>query len=42
LAIVRKIVEEHKGRIDISNRKEGGARVSILLTKIASMVDGKS
>lgn len=42
LAIVRKIVEEHQGRIDISNRKEGGARVSILLTKIASMVDGKS
>ena len=42
LAIVRKIVEEHQGRIDISNRKEGGARVSILLTQIASTVDGKS
>ncbi len=42
LAIVRKIVEEHQGRIDVSNRKEGGARVSILLTQIALAVDGKS
>ncbi len=33
LAIVRKIVEEHGGRIDISNRKEGGARISILFTR---------
>ena len=42
LAIVRKIIDEHQGRIDISNRKEGGARVSILFTQIASAVDGKS
>ena len=33
LAIVRKIVEEHGGRIDISNRREGGARISILFTR---------
>jgi len=36
LAIVRKIIEEHGGRIDLANRKEGGARVSILLTRLAS------
>jgi nitrogen fixation/metabolism regulation signal transduction histidine kinase len=36
LAIVKKIVEEHGGRIDISNRREGGARISILLTRLAS------
>ena len=36
LAIVRKIVEEHGGKIDLGNRKEGGARVSILLTRVAS------
>jgi len=41
LAIVRKIIEEHGGRIDISNRKEGGARVSILLTRLAGQLDGK-
>jgi nitrogen fixation/metabolism regulation signal transduction histidine kinase len=35
LAIVKKIVEEHGGRIDISNRREGGARISILLTRLA-------
>lgn len=39
LAIVRKIVEEHGGRIDLANRKEGGARVSILLTRLASASD---
>jgi len=35
LAIVRKIVEEHGGRIDLANRREGGARISILLTRLA-------
>lgn len=35
LAIVRKIIDEHGGRIDLANRKEGGARVSILLTRLA-------
>lgn len=42
LAIVKKIIEEHGGRIDISNRREGGARISILLTRLAestSMLD---
>ncbi|HLU03105.1 MAG TPA: ATP-binding protein, partial [Advenella sp.] len=34
LPIVRKIIEEHGGRIDIANRKDGGARVSILLTRL--------
>jgi nitrogen fixation/metabolism regulation signal transduction histidine kinase len=36
LAIVRKIVEEHGGTIDLGNRKEGGARVSVLLVRVAS------
>jgi nitrogen fixation/metabolism regulation signal transduction histidine kinase len=36
LAIVRKIIDEHSGRIDLANRKEGGARVSILLTRLAA------
>jgi len=35
LAIVRKIVDEHGGRIDLANRKEGGARISILLSRLA-------
>ncbi|MNI50066.1 Sensor protein ZraS [compost metagenome] len=39
LAIVRKIVEEHGGRIDLANRKEGGARISILLTRLATGAD---
>lgn len=33
LAIVRKIVEEHGARIDLANRSEGGARVTILFTR---------
>lgn len=36
LAIVKKIIEEHDGRIDVANRRDGGARVSILLTRIAA------
>jgi nitrogen fixation/metabolism regulation signal transduction histidine kinase len=32
LAIVKKIVEEHGGYIDLSNRRAGGARVTILFT----------
>lgn len=39
LAIVRKIVEEHGGYIDISNRRTGGARVTILLVPDVSEVD---
>jgi len=39
LAIVRKIIDEHGGRIDLANRKEGGARVSILLTRLAQGSD---
>ncbi len=41
LAIVRKIIEEHGGRIDLSNRRDGGARISILLTRLAGQVDAK-
>jgi nitrogen fixation/metabolism regulation signal transduction histidine kinase len=37
LPMVKKIVEEHGGRIDIQNRADGhGARVSILLLKLAT------
>jgi len=31
LAIVKKIVEEHGGRIEADNQRSGGARVRILL-----------
>lgn len=34
LAIVKKIIEEHGGRIELANRPEGGAIVSILLTRV--------
>jgi len=35
LAIVRKIIESHGGRVDVSNRRGGGARISILFTRLA-------
>lgn len=35
LAIVKKIIEEHGGHIDVANHREGGARISILLTRLA-------
>jgi len=35
LAIVRKIIEGHGGRLDVSNRRGGGARISILFTRLA-------
>jgi nitrogen fixation/metabolism regulation signal transduction histidine kinase len=38
LPVVRKIIEEHGGRIELLNRKEArGARVSVLLLKLASI-----
>lgn len=42
LAIVRKIIDEHGGRIDLSNKREGGARISILLTQLTGPVDANS
>jgi nitrogen fixation/metabolism regulation signal transduction histidine kinase len=37
LAMVKKIIDEHGGRIDIQNRSDGrGAKISILLLKLAS------
>ena len=36
LAIVKKIIEEHGGKIDIANRQDGGARISILFTRLAN------
>ena len=42
LAIVRKIIEEHDARIDLSNRRNGGARISILFTRLSVPVDGET
>jgi len=39
LAIVRKIIEEHGGRIDVGNRREGGARISILFRRLVAQRD---
>jgi len=37
LAMVKKIIDEHGGRIDIQNRSDGhGAKITILLLKLAS------
>jgi len=35
LAIVRKIIEGHGGRIELANHAAGGARISILFTRLA-------
>lgn len=40
LAIVKKIVDEHGGYIDLSNRRDGGARITIVLVPMESEVDG--
>jgi nitrogen fixation/metabolism regulation signal transduction histidine kinase len=38
LPVVKKIIEEHGGRIELQNRKDGaGARVSLLLLRLASI-----
>jgi len=39
LPIVHKIVEEHGADIDVGNRPEGGARVSILFRRLAARQD---
>ena len=39
LAIVKKIVDEHGGYIDLSNRRDGGARITIVLVPMESEVD---
>ena len=35
LAVVKKIADEHQARIDLKNREEGGASVSIIFTRVA-------
>lgn len=38
LPVVKKIIEEHGGRIELQNRKDGaGARISLLLLRLASI-----
>jgi nitrogen fixation/metabolism regulation signal transduction histidine kinase len=39
LAIVKKIVEEHGAQVDISNRADGGARISILFTRLSDRLN---
>ncbi len=39
LAIVKKILEEHGAQVDIANRTEGGARISILFSHLLAAVD---
>lgn len=42
LAIVKKIIDEHGGYIDVSNRRGTGARITILLTPMSSEVDASA
>lgn len=35
LAVVKKIADEHEARIDLRNREDGGATVTLLFTKLA-------
>ena len=42
LAIVKKIVDELGGYIDLSNRRDGGARITIVLVPMESEVDGNA
>jgi len=42
LAIVKKIVDELGGYIDLSNRRDSGARVTIVLLPMESEVDGNA
>ena len=35
LAVVKKIADEHEARVELRNREEGGASVSLLFTKVA-------
>ncbi len=42
LAIVKKIIDEHGGYIDLSNRRAGGARITILLSPMTTEVDGSA
>ena len=42
LAIVKKIIEEHGGHIEVGNRPEGGASVSIVLPAGVRAIDSKT
>ena len=42
LAIVKKIIDEHGGYIDVSNRRGSGARITILLMPMSSEVDASA
>jgi nitrogen fixation/metabolism regulation signal transduction histidine kinase len=35
LAMVKKIVDEHGARVELANRAEGGARVTLLIRRLA-------
>lgn len=40
LPIVKKIIDEHGARIELSNRPEGGATVSLIFTRLAEVHEG--